>query len=308
MRTKVFIDGEGGTTGLSIRTRLQKRQDIELIVLDPARRKLPQARGEAFAAADLAILCLPDAAAIEAVQLARQAGHTRLIDASSAHRTDQGWVYGMPELPGARTAIAGARQVANPGCYATGAIALVRPLRDAELLKSEHRAILTGVSGYTGGGKALIAQYEPTPTAPAYFLYATGQTHKHIPEIMRHARLHRQPSFQPAVGNFAQGMVVQLHLDAETLPEGTTLERIEEALRTFYAGARFIEVRNPPGRIAATACNATNQMHVCAHANPQAGLFTLTAVLDNLGKGAGGAAVENLNLMIGAPEETGLVN
>ncbi|MGR3619528.1 MAG: N-acetyl-gamma-glutamyl-phosphate reductase [Roseovarius sp.] len=302
MVAKVFIDGEAGTTGLQIRERLDGRADVDLISVDPARRKDADARAEAFTQADIAILCLPDDAAREAVTLA---GDTRIIDASTAHRIAPGWTYGMPELPGQREAIAGATRVANVGCYATGSIALVRPLRDAGILPPEYAATLTGVSGYTGGGKALIAEYD-AGTAPAHFLYALGQSHKHVPEIMRYATLTVQPAFQPAVGNFAQGMVVQLHLHRAGVNGDVTRDTLEEAMRAFYAEARFVEVTPAPDRLDPQAVNGSNRMLISVHGDDTAGIWTLTATLDNLGKGASGTAVQNLNLMIGADEGAGL--
>jgi len=302
MTAKVFIDGEAGTTGLQILDRLQAREDITLVSVDPARRKEPEARAEAFAEADIGILCLPDAAAIEAVALA---GDCRIIDASSAHRVAEGWTYGMPELPGQREAIVAAKRVANVGCYATGAISIIRPLRDAGLIGEEDALTLTGTSGYTGGGKALIGEYK-AGTAPAYFLYATGQSHKHIPEIMRHGRLARQPAFQPAVGNYAQGMVVQLHLHRDALAGAPDKAALEEVYRGFYADARFVDLAEAPARLDPQALNGSNRMEIAVHGSDAAGVLTVTALLDNLGKGASGTAVQNLNLMIGAPEDAGL--
>lgn len=302
MTAKVFIDGEAGTTGLQILERLQGRADITLVQVEHERRKDADARAEAFEKADVAILCLPDAAAIEAVSLA---GDCRIIDASTAHRVADDWVYGMPELPGQAEAIAGASRVANVGCYATGSIALIRPLRDAGLLSENDALVLTGTSGYTGGGKALIAEYD-AGTAPTYFLYATGQSHKHVPEIMRYGRLTRQPAFQPAVGNYAQGMIVQLHLHRDAMAGAPDMAGLEEAFRAFYASARFVDVVPAPARLDARAMNGTNRMQISVHGSDETGIMTVTATLDNLGKGASGTAVQNLNLMIGAPEDAGL--
>ena len=302
MTAKVFIDGEAGTTGLQILERLQGRADIALVQVEHERRKDADARAAAFAEADVAILCLPDAAAVEAVAMA---GDCRIIDASTAHRVAEGWVYGMPELPGQAAAIAGASRVANVGCYATGSIALVRPLRDAGILSETDALVLTGTSGYTGGGKALIGEYD-AGTAPDYFLYATGQTHKHVPEIMQYGRLTRQPAFQPAVGNYAQGMIVQLHLHRDALAGHAGKAVLEDAYRAFYATARFVDLVPAPARVDAQAMNGSNRMEISVHGSDAAGILTVTATLDNLGKGASGTAVQNLNLMIGADEGTGL--
>jgi N-acetyl-gamma-glutamyl-phosphate reductase len=302
MPTRVFIDGEAGTTGLQIRERLAARDDVALVQLDEARRKDRGARRAAYDEADIAILCLPDEAAREALSIA---GTARLIDASTAHRTAEGWVYGMPELPGQRDRIRSARLVANVGCYATGAIAVLRPLVDAGVLPRDHGAVLTGVSGYTGGGKALIAEMEGGD-APDFFLYALGQDHKHLPEIMRYSGLTRRPLFQPSVGRFAQGMAVQLHLHADMLPGRIGGHaRIEAALRDAYAGEPFVAVRPAGDRIDPQAMNGTNRMAIYVRGDGT-GRVTIVAVLDNLGKGASGAAVQNLNLMIGADETEGL--
>ncbi|WGH78861.1 N-acetyl-gamma-glutamyl-phosphate reductase [Jannaschia ovalis] len=303
MTTAVFIDGEAGTTGLQIRDRLAGRDDIRLVQLDEATRKDDAARRDAFAQADVAILCLPDDAARAAVAMA---GDTRIIDASTAHRVAADWVYGMPELPGQRDRIRDARHVANVGCFATAAISMLRPLTDAEILPPDHGVVLTGVSGYTGGGKALIAEFE-RGAAPAYYLYALSQGHKHLPEIARYGGLDRKPLFQPAVGAYAQGMAVQLHLHADLLPGGIAgYARIEAALREFYAGDPFVSVEMPGERIDPQALNGTNRMAISVQGDGNARV-TVAAVLDNLGKGASGTAVQNLNLMIGAEETAGLI-
>ena len=297
----VFIDGEAGTTGLQIRERLADRVDVRLLQIDQARRKDPAARRDAFAAADVAILCLPDDAAREAVALA-EGLPVRIIDASTAHRTAPGWVYGFPELdtdmPGR---IAGSNRVANPGCYATGAIALLAPLVRAGLIAPDAGLSINAVSGYTGGGKDLIAEYEGGQ-APAFFAYALAQAHKHLPEVMAHAGLTRRPVFAPSVGNFGQGMALQIPLHHAS----GKLAALEDALRDHYAGSRFVQIVAPEPRVVPTTLNGTNMMHLSVQGCDSSGLAVLVAVLDNLGKGASGAAVQNLNLMIGADAAAGL--
>ncbi|MRX49868.1 N-acetyl-gamma-glutamyl-phosphate reductase [Paracoccus sp. S-4012] len=301
---KVFIDGEAGTTGLQIRERLETRADIELVRVHPARRKDPAARRAAFAEADVAILCLPDAPAREAVELA-EGLPVRIIDASTAHRVAPGWVYGFPELaPGLSRRIAGADRVSNPGCYSTGAIALITPLVAAGLVAADEALSINAVSGYTGGGKELIAEFEDG-RAPDFFVYALGQGHKHLPEIMTHAGLTARPVFAPSVGRFAQGMVVQvpLHLG------GRRISDFHDALAAHYDGSRFVRVvaaESYGGRVVPTALNDTNRLDLSVHGSDEAAAAVLVAVLDNLGKGASGAAVQNLNLMIGADEGAGL--
>jgi N-acetyl-gamma-glutamyl-phosphate reductase len=302
---KVFIDGEVGTTGLQIRERLEGRADIRLIQIAPERRKDPAARAEALAAADVAILCLPDEAAREAAALATGTG-TRLIDASTAHRTAPDWVFGFPEMaPGQAAAVAGAQRVSNPGCWSTCAIALIRPLVAAGLIDPAAPPSISGVSGYSGGGKAMIAEFE-TGAVRGSFLYGHGQGHKHLPEIVAHGGLARAPVFVPSVGQYAQGMAVAVHL-----PDlgAAGIGRAAEVLRDWYAGARFVgvveaSVHEP--RVNPERLNGTNRLELSVHGNPRTGAAVLIAVLDNLGKGASGAAVQNLNLMLGCDEGAGL--
>lgn len=305
MTASVFIDGEAGTTGLQIRDRLLGRTDIRLVQVDPARRKDPEARREAFASADVAILCLPDDAAIEAVKLC-EGLPTRIIDASTAYRVNSDWAYGFAELsPANRARIAAASRVSNPGCYPTGSIALLAPLVAAGLIAPDAALTINAVSGYSGGGKSLITEFE-AGTAGSYFVYGLDHKHKHIPEIMVHVGLTERPIFIPSVGNFAQGMIVQIPLH---LPKGVKANDLHAALAAHYAGGSFVTVLDSgklPARMNPERLNNTNQMELSVHANAAGDRVVLLATLDNLGKGASGAAVQNLNLMLGKNEGAGL--
>ncbi|NJM82847.1 MAG: N-acetyl-gamma-glutamyl-phosphate reductase [Tabrizicola sp.] len=305
MTASVFIDGEAGTTGLQIRERLAPRADIALVQIPADQRKDPAARREAFAAADVAILCLPDAAAVDAVALAESLP-VRIIDASSAHRVHSDWAFGFPELSAAaRVQIGAAKYVSNPGCYPTGAIALLAPLVGAGLVAPDAALTINAVSGYSGGGKSLIAEFEEG-SAGQHFVYGLDHKHKHIPEIVRSAGLTRRPIFVPSVGSFAQGMVVQIPLH---LPAGQRVDQLTEALAAHYAGARFVTVVSPEAigvRINPERLNGTNRMELSVHPGPDGDRVVLVATLDNLGKGASGAAVQNLNIMLGLDEGEGL--
>lgn len=305
MAYDIFIDGEAGTTGLQIRERLEAREDIRLIQVDHAHRKDAEARREAFAKADVAILCLPDDAAREAVRLC-EGLDVRLIDASTAHRVDEAWAFGFPELGNDnRARIAGARLVSNPGCYSTGSIAMIAPLVSAGLIAPDEQLSINAVSGYTGGGKSLIAEYEKGE-APAHFVYGVNQNHKHIPEIVQRGGLAVQPIFAPSVGNFAQGMAVQLPL---RLSARRSMSALRDALAAHYEGEHFVrvlEIDATGPRIVPSELNGTNMMQISVQGDEEAGCATVVAVLDNLGKGASGASVQNLNIMLGLDEAMGL--
>ena len=304
-KAKVFIDGEAGTTGLQIRDRLEKEAGIDVVSIDPDKRKDAEARKDMMRACDLVVLCLPDDAAKEAVALAAELGSEapKIVDASTAHRVAPGWVYGFAELESGQAArIAKAKHVANPGCYPTGAIALLRPLADAGLLPADFPVTVNAVSGYSGGGKSMIESYEVSKTAPAFELYALGLEHKHIPELMAYARLERRPIFIPSVGNFKQGMLVSVPLHLDLLPGNVTIRMLEEALATHYASAGQVHVMRDAAakisRLDALALNATDALELYVFGRSALNQAVLVARLDNLGKGAAGAAVQNLKLML----------
>ena len=308
---KVFIDGEAGTTGLEIRERLEARKDLELILLGDRRRDV-EARREALNSADAVILCLPDDAAKEAVSMIENPG-VRVIDASTAYRVDPAWTYGFAEMDaGQRAAIAASTRVSNPGCYPTGFIGLMRPLVKAGLVPASYPVVVNAVSGYSGGGKAMIAEFEAEGASTAFRAYGLTQKHKHVPEMTLHTGLSRNVLFAPAVGNYRQGMLVEVPLHLSALPETPSVERLHGALLEAYDGQRFVEVADLDETEAMTgiepeALNGTNRMRLHVFGDRGGEQARLVAMLDNLGKGASGAAVQNLNIMLGLDEATGLI-
>jgi N-acetyl-gamma-glutamyl-phosphate reductase len=325
MTHTVFIDGEAGTTGLQIRQRLERRGDLEVVSIDPARRKDADARAELLNGVDAVVLCLPDDAAREAVAMVTS-NAVRIVDASTAHRTAPDWAYGFAEMDrGQRQAIAGSTRVSNPGCYPTGFIGLVRPLTAAGLIPADFPLTVNAISGYSGGGKGLIEEFEgPVAggTSDAFRPYGLTLAHKHIPEMQRHAALLHPPVFAPAVGRYAQGMIVEVPLQLWALPGKPDPLDLHVALEAFYAGEQFVTVASGPECLALQkvragaggyvadldpeALNDTNRMKLYVFGNAEGTQARLVAVLDNLGKGASGAAVQNLNLMLGLDEAAGL--
>ncbi|HVP29186.1 MAG TPA: N-acetyl-gamma-glutamyl-phosphate reductase [Myxococcota bacterium] len=315
-RPRVFVDGHVGTTGLRIREWLADREDLELLEIEASARKDAAERRSLANAADLVVLCLPDDAAREAVAWIENPA-TRVVDASTAHRIAPGWAYGLPELsPAQRRAVAGSRRVSNPGCYAITLILGLRPLVDAKILPGDAPITIHALSGYTGGGRSLIERWEDPERAllrlPFEAPYALDRVHKHVPEMAKYAGLAREPQFVPAVGPFATGMRVEIPLHASLLAPGASAKAIWELLATRYADEPFVRVApfeeslgQDERRYDPLACNGTNRIELHVAPNP-AGHVLLVGLLDNLGKGAAGSAIQNLNLMLGRPETTGL--
>lgn len=310
MKPIVYIDGKDGTTGLQIYDRLSARDDIELLLIDEEKRKDAQARKACINQADIVFLCLPDAAAREAVAMVENPA-TRVIDASTAHRTAPGWVYGFPELKaGQKEAIANAKWVANPGCHATGFISVVYPLIAAGVLPAHADLTCFSLTGYSGGGKKMIAQYEAADRGAELSSpcpYGLGQGHKHLPEMQTICGLAKPPVFVPVVDDYYKGMATTVMLHMSQLTGVSSLQQVQEIYQAHYAGQKLVQVApdTDTAKLYANAKAGSNSLSIVAAGND--GQFTVTALFDNLGKGASGAAVQNMNLMLGLEETTGLI-
>jgi len=312
MTVKLFIDGASGTTGIDIRDRLSGRQDIVLQVLPEQHRKDPSARRDALNAADAVLLCLPDDAAREAVGLIENAA-VKVIDASTAHRIASGWAYGFAELePGQRQLLSTASRISNPGCYPTGFLALVRPLVREGLLPADWPYTVNAISGYSGGGKTMIAEFEqsaePDSAQTAFRIYGLALAHKHVPEMQQHGGLMHPPLFAPAVARTYSGMIVEIPLQLTAMPTRATPAALREALAAAYEGSRIISVQTGDELAVLTLerCAGTDRLELFVFGSSNGAQVRLVAVLDNLGKGAGGAAVQNLNIAMGLEETVGL--
>ena len=302
----VFIDGSAGTTGLRIRERLAGRTDLNILTLPEELRKDESARADVMNRSDIVFLCLPDAAAVEAVKLVTNP-NTKIIDTSTAHRTDPNWVYGFPELKGQREKIGSSCRIANPGCHASGFVALVAPLTEQGILPADIRLTCFSLTGYSGGGKKMIAQYEDSerdPLLDAPRQYGLTQNHKHLPEMVKVCGLDNAPVFCPIVADFYSGMEVTVPVFAGQI--NGTIEDIRAAYRAYYTTAlvRVVDEGDPDGMLSAGAMSGRDDMHIFVHGNEDR--ILLTARFDNLGKGASGAAIQNMNILLGLDEKTGL--
>jgi N-acetyl-gamma-glutamyl-phosphate reductase len=312
MSIKVFIDGGHGTTGIEIADRLAGRPELTLLTVAEDQRRDADARRDALNAADIVVLCLPDDAAREAVSLIDN-DHTRVIDASTAHRVADGWTYGFPELePGHRDVLTSSRFVANPGCWPTGFLALVRPLVLAGLLPADWPVTVSGASGYSGGGKAMIAEYEAADAQPSAFRpYGLSLGHKHVPEMTRYSGLSHPPIFAPAVANAYRGMIVEVPLQLRAMPGAPSIADIHAAIADAYTDSQIVSVASLAdsaalGQVTLEHVGATDRLALFVFGSQESGQARLVAALDNLGKGAAGAAVQNLNILAGLPETAGL--
>ncbi len=315
MTARIFIDGEAGTTGLQIRARLERRDDLEIVSLPQEKRKDADARTEMLNAVDLAFLCLPDDAAREAATSVKSP-NVRLIDASTAHRVAEDWTYGFPEYNATQAdAIRSSKRVANPGCYALTSVAILHPLIEAGVLTTDTPVTINAVSGYSGGGRSLIASFEDKASADyteaPFFAYGLELQHKHLPEITRWSGLRRPPVFVPSVGRFNQGMIVQVPLQLWSLPDTPSPADVHAALADHYINSRFVTVpaldeTATIARLLPDTLNGTNELHLHVFGNDSNRQAVITGLIDNLGKGASGQAVQNMNIMLGLPEGEGL--